>query len=308
MKIIIDNKIIKLLVSNPSTITTYPLLADPSNQICFRWSSLLEYLDLGSLFTHLPAFDSTQPIFQACLATLFSHDENEKESLYYMYDKLFAENLCSIKDLPQIQPSSLLQAIERRKADDISETKSAFSLTLNTYEKLIKENPAQTMHNLILYLAWDRMCVCVAQLFDYQSTNAKFINGLINLKECLIESYQHITQQGRAKPSIYRLFETLFFYYMREERLQTHLPEEWAILSQGFQIFKGQEELVDFHYIDDAVFSEIKDTEASECYLSMDSSDRIQVRLAFANIIMNKLKSEVPGWKYSLDQKIIKVY
>lgn len=154
------------------------------------------------------------------------------------------------------------------------------------------------MHDLILYLAWDRMCVCTARLFDYQSNDPKFIKGIRVLRDCLIESYQHIAQQGRTTPGIYRMIESVFFYQMREENLGKLLPAQWTILTQSFQALKGQDELADFFYIDDGVTLEkvLKmEEEDSECYLTLDSPNRVNARLSLAQCMMDQLKSEVPN-------------
>jgi hypothetical protein len=178
---------------------------------------------------------------------------------------------------------------------------------LAAYESALEERASQTMHDLVLYLAWDRMCVWMARLFDYQSTELKFIKGIEVLKECLIESYQHMTQQGTSL-SIYRMLEALFVYEIRQENLQKHTPEEWTTLSQSFHALTAQEGLVDFFYIDDAVVPEESlkiEEESSECYLILDSPDKVNSRLGFAQYMMDKLKSEVPQWNYVLRKKKI---
>jgi hypothetical protein len=307
MEIVVDNQIIQILVHNVVEMMKTPLLADPHNHINFRWPSLLEYLDLGSLLKNLPAFDPSQPLFNACLTTLCVNEE--KETLFYLYDSLFAECLNQIKDLPQINAPFLLRAIKIcRLKPSFSEAEKMISSTLRVYETALSENVSRIMHDLILYLAWNRMCVCITRLFDYQSTDPKFIKGLVVLRECLIESYLHITQQGRTSPSLYRLIESLFFYQIREENLQKHTDAEWATLSQSFQILKAQDELADFFYIDDAVVSlddHKREPDISELYLTLDAPDRVNSRLALAQYIMDKLKLEVPQWCYSLQPKKI---
>ncbi len=307
MQIIVDNQVIKLLVSNNPAILRNPFLFSPDSHISFRWPSLLEYLELGEVLSNLPAFDQAQPLFGACVSSLCAN--NEKEDLFYMYDRLFAENLNQINGLPQIKPSFLLQAIkEQRQKVCFLGVKSVLSSTLDDYEKALAENTSHTMHDLILYLAWDRICVCMARLFDYQSTDPNFIKGVGVLKECLIESYQHIAQQGRTTPGIYRMLEALLFYKMREENLQKHTAVEWATLSQSLNALKAQDELVDFFYIDDAVTPEEKlktEEENSACYLTLDYPSMVNSRLSLAQYMMDKLKSEVPQWCYALRPKKI---
>lgn len=257
------------------------------------WPSLLEYLGLGSIFSNLPSFDQSVPLFQACISTLCASEE--EEVVFYLYDRLFAENLNQISALPQINSSFLLQIIKEQQQ------KKSFEI-LSVYATSLTEKPSETIHDLILYLAWDRMCVCMARLFDYQSKDPKFIRAIDILRGCLIESYQHIAQQGRTNPSLYRMLESLVFYEMREENLENHNDAEWATLSQSFQALSSQDQLLDAHYIDDAVAREKGqeiEEEDSE-YLISDSPNRINPRLALAHYMTDKLRSEVANWDYVL--------
>lgn len=292
MKLIADNQIIKMLAYHPEEALKVPVLADPNNYLSFFWPSLLECLDLRSLFKGLPSFSPEEPLYKAFLAALLVNQE--KEALFYLYDSLFAECLTQVKGLPQIDAAYLLHAIQQKK----QEVKAMFP-ALASYEAALLENASDTMHDLILYLAWDRMCVSVSRLFDYQSSDPAFMHSLEVLKECLIESYLHITQQGRTTPSLYRLLEALFFYEMREENLQKHTAEAWALLSQNIQILRAQDELADFYYIDDAVMPQ----SGSSAYLTLDSPERVNLRLGLAQHMMEKLKLEVPEWSYEMQIK-----
>src|SRR5947209_3159002 len=109
MKVIVDNQIVKLLVSNAAKILNNPLIFNEDNQVSFRWPSLLECLELGSVLSKLPAFDQDEPLFGACVTALCTNEETEV--LCHLYDRLFAENLHQINALPQIKASFLLQAI-----------------------------------------------------------------------------------------------------------------------------------------------------------------------------------------------------
>lgn len=280
MKLFADNQIIEMLARHPDEALKIPLLADSGNNLNFFWPSLLECLDLGSIFKGLPPFALEEPLYKAFLAALWVNQE--KEALFYLYDSLFAECLTQIKGLPQINVTFLLHAIRQQKQP-----------ALATYEAALLENPSDTLHDLILYLAWDRMCVSVSRLFDYQTSDPAFIHSLEVLKECLIESYLHITQNGRTIPSLYRLIEALFFYEMREENLHKHPAEAWALLSQNFQILKAQDELADYYYIDGAGMP-------LSGYLTLDSPDKVNLRQALARHFMEKLKVEVPEWHYEL--------
>lgn len=284
MKIFVDNQIANILAHDADKLLKNPFICDPDNHITFRWPALFEYLGLGSIFSKLPAFDHTQSLFKACISILYAHEE--KEVLFHMYDHLFVENLNQIKALPQIEASFLIQAIKKqREKPSYLEVEKVLSASLGAYEAALAQEAASTMHDLILYLAWDRMCVCMAQIFNYQSTDPKFLEGIDILKDCLIESYQHIAQQGRTSPGIYRMLESLFFYQMREENIQKHTDAEWTLLSQSFPALKPQNELADFFYIDDAVFEE-----NAAYYLTLDSPDSVNSRLALTQYMMDKLK------------------
>lgn len=305
MKIVIDNHIVKSLVINNDLILRNPSLFNRDMHIIFRWPSLLEYLEQGTLFSNLPTFDQNHPLFQACISTLCSKED--RETVFHVYDSLFTEILNQISALPQINTSFLLQAIkEQRQKNSHLEVNTLLFPILATYETSLMEKGSDVRHDLILYLAWDRMCVWMARLFDYQSSNSQFIKGIGILKTCLIESYQHILQQGRTFPGIYRMLESFLFYQMREENLEKLNAHQWTVVSQSFQVLKAQEELVDFFYIDDAVVGDKElGKENSETYVTFDSPARIQTRLALVHYMMDQLKSEVPSWNYHLRQKNI---
>ncbi|MBA3238435.1 MAG: hypothetical protein H0T62_08850 [Parachlamydiaceae bacterium] len=308
MEIIVDNQIVKFLANNPTDTTKIPLISDPKNQILFRWPSLLEYLELGSIFANLPAFDETQPIFKTCISMLSVNED--KEILFYVFDRLFTENLNQIKNLPQINAPFLSEAINaHRQTSNYLAVEHVLSEVLDTCKAVLEVNAVHTMHDLILYLAWDRMCMCMARIFDYQSTDPIFTQGIEVLRGCLIESYQHINQQGMTIPGIYRMLEALFFYEMREENLQNHTATNWITLNQSYKTFVGQNELPDFFYIDDAIIpvEELKSVnETSECYLTQERSENVQARLALTQLMLSKLKAENSQWNYVLQpQKIV---
>lgn len=306
MKMIVDSRIVKLITSNSDRIRYNESLFNRDNYVSFRWPSLLEYLGHESVLSNLPAFDQNQPLFEACIWTLSTNEETEV--LCQLYDLLFAENLNQIKALPQINTSFLLPAIKKQRQKNSLEVEKMLSPALATYETSLTEKASHTMHDLILYLAWERMCVCMARLFDYQTKDPKFIKGIGVLKECLIESYQHIARQGRTTPGIYRMLEAFLFYQMREENLEKHNAEEWALLCQSFQILKDQDMLADFFYIDDAMIpeGELKSEEGdSAYYLTLDSPARVNARLLLAQYLIDKLKAEIRNWDYSLIPKKI---
>lgn len=306
MNLYIDNQIVKILVQDPARVTENPLFAAADAHIHFKWPALLEYLGLGSLFSSLPPFDETQPLFRACIETLSANAE--KEVIYYVYDRFFAEMLNQINVLSEINHIQLLQKLKDQRSKSSSSVQQVLSDTLNAYETALIERPSETMHDLILYLAWDRLCASLAILFDYQTNNLIYIQGLAYLKECLLESYQHITEQGRTSPSLYRMIEAFFYYQMREENLQKHSKADWSLLSQSFPSLMGQNELNDCLYIDNAVISTAKPNHVEnvqECYATLDSPEKVQIRQRLSHYMLDQLKKEVPNWPYSLRQEKI---
>ena len=301
MKIIVDNQIVKILSQERLEAINIPLLFESDNQIYFKWPALLEYLGLGSI---LSSHDQTEPLFVASVSALCA--SSEKEVVYYVYDRLFAEILSQIKGVRQINAQFLLQAIKEKK-EKISnkEFQKILFSPLEAIKERLRNNPIETIHDLILYLAWDRVCMLSSVIFNYQSTDSHFIEGIALLKECLIESYQHISRDGRTSPSIYRMMESLFFYQMREERLDLHTADEWMLLSQSFSVLKDPEALADVYYIDDAFEKEGGDKESSDCYLTLDSQDVVKGRFFLINCILNKIQKETREWTLVLRPKKI---
>ena len=308
MKISLDSNIVHQIAKDPDSIRTYALIADEENSIVFGWPSLLEYLGCGALLAELPSFEPGTPLFDASISSLAL--PQEKEVLFYIYDHLFTENLRQIKSLSKIDAPSLLRMLEdqSQRLSSLEIGKNLVS-TLISFEEAFRGRPSLEMHDLILYLAWDRMCLTVGKLFDYQSSNPNYINGIEVFRECLIESYSHIVQQGRTRPGAYRMIEALFFYEMREERLQTHTSAEWTMLSKSFPLLKPQNELVDFSYVDYLVVPESEkevDHESLSAFLTGDEIVNIDLRISLAKFILNKLKEQYSNWNnVLLPQRII---
>lgn len=299
MKISIDNQIVKLLFADSDKVLNSPLGNGDDHFLSFSWPSLLEYLELDQLLSKLPSFDKTQRLFIATVKALCEVDN--PEDLFYIYDSLFTEMLKQVKSLPEIDPLFLLERIEEKKSKlSFWEMNQILSPALAAQEKALRENTQNAMHDLVLYLGWDRMCICMGRLFDYQSTDPLFLQNLKKLKWCLIESYQHIAGQGRTSPSFYRLIEALFYYQMREEHLQLHPEADWELLSQSFAVLKKPNELVDCFYIDHAIVTDSEESDSAGCHLTLDPPEIVQQRLALAHYMINQLKEEIPRWNYSL--------
>lgn len=284
MKVLIDHQILSRVLADPASFSRQ------EHELYLGWSSLLELLGLGSLFSTLPSFDDTNPLFIATVATLCSQEE--KDVVVYIYDHLFAESLNQIQGLDQINASFLLEAIKKQPHAHL------FSASLTAYKEAFEENPSHAMHDLILYLAWDRMCVWMARLFDHPSTDAKFIQGLEILKECLIESYQYIARQGRTVPGLFRMIEALFFYEMREENLQKHPEADFALLSQSFPVLTQQDALMNADYVDYAVVHQLQAHEERSAFCVMsDSSERVDAKVSLASWMIQRF----PEWEFVLN-------
>lgn len=290
MKAFIDNQLLKNINEKffiESCKKKYIISSDEEIEILFDWSSLLEYINLGSLLTTFPSFDEKSIIF-TCLT---SPTDLSKDIVIRLYDQIFIQCLTQIKDLPEIQPDFLLQKIKEK------EKNSLFSSSLNRYEQSLTKNPSHTLHDLILYLAFDRVCVCIAFLFEQMSSQTHRIE---TLRECLIESFQHIKQDGKTSPGFFRFIEALYAYQMREEKLQSYLDPEWTILCQSATVLQPRDTLLDLFYIDAAIKKTQEEEKNTLKVFTLDSPNIIKSKLNLVLYMLEKLQLEVPGWNYTL--------
>lgn len=284
MKTFIDTKLLKKISSHDVREGSF---IENHHQVVFSWASLLEYLDLGGLFKTFPKFDEKNALFSILNSSL----ELEKDLVIELYDKIFIECLTQIQAMPEINSNFLLEKIKEKKEIKL------FNSALDYYVKNLVENPYTAIHDLILYLAFDRVCICIAILFEKITSQTTTV---AILKECLIESFQHITKDGKSSPGFFRLVEALYAYQMREEYLQNYSDSEWLLLCQTVSALKPREVLIDLSYID-AVIVEISKIETKEpiVIFTMDSKEIVESRLALASYIMKKLQLEIPEWDYT---------
>lgn len=279
-------------------------LTNPHIQLCPHWPSLLISLNLESLFADFFKFDAQNPLFALIISTLETNQD--KELLIHLYDQLFAECLTHIKNLPQVNPQFLVEQIQSKRQNALSPPFSPLIISLfDHYEKLIRENPTHARHDLILYLAWDRICVCLALIFEYNSAISDIKPGLDILRECLLESFQHITAHGRTVPSFFRLIEALYAYEMRAENLQTYSEEEWLTLCQGAQALKNREEIADLFYIDGAIIDsqyleKLNSTGETLKIFTLEPPKNVEASLLLARYFVEKLKLITSEWHYTL--------
>lgn len=264
-------------------------------EIEMNWSSLFELFNLRKIFDNFPKFDQSKLFTQIVTSLTFSLN---KEDWIYLYDQIFVDCITNVKDLPQINRDFLLEQI--RKTKKINQSPELF-LSLERYEKRFTEEPGKTMHDLVLYLAWDRMCVNMAILFEYNFQEVDVTKGLDVFKECLLESFQHITHQGKSTPGFFRLVEALYALQMREERLNTHTELDWQVLCQGSKALMPREEMIDIPYIDAIVVhhDQLNTIDIPLRILTIDSVEKVKVTLMLTRYMMDKLKNEEKDWKYT---------
>ncbi|MGK5595494.1 MAG: hypothetical protein ACSNEK_09085 [Parachlamydiaceae bacterium] len=305
MKLFADNDLVRKLLEATAPFSLNDVLrqaglqmADKKIAIQLKWPSLIEYLDQGAVFQNFPNFIEHSQLFKLGISALAI--DAPKDLLIEMYDQIFVECLTEVKALPFLDQSFLLQHLQQqRKEHPYAEELLASSL--DEYERKLKEQAYQTLHDFTLYLAWDRVCIHLAILFEHVSKNPRILNGLDVLKECLLESFQHITQQGKSAPSFFRLIEALYAYQMRQENLHAHSDEEWQVLCEGAHILKPREELADVSYIDLAIQDEndVRGFDHSPItVLSMQPKENIQKTLTLAQLTIDKLKKEKKDWHY----------
>lgn len=289
MKVFIDNNLIS---QTPSDVKNNFKFKPESEDIQLNWPSLLNLIGLGDILRNLPPFDSNNNLYKYFNGILAFNPKDEY--LFEVYDQMFAESLTEIKNLDEIQQSNLLTRIQKKRS--LGEL-DLFNEALIEFEFLLREHPYEIMHDLILYLGWDRMCVRVAILFDEcKSTNA--FKSLEVLKNCLLESFEHITKQERTKPGFYRLVETLFAFEMREENLQKHQEEVWQILCKSTRALMPRDELMNAHYIDEAI-SNTTDKEPIRV-ITEDTPEKVDTVIALTNLMLRRIKAQLPYWPYTL--------
>lgn len=293
MKVFIDSKLIKEISSSKplleAGIQSGLIKEGESVEIIFGWAALLEYLGLGSLLETLPNFELSD-LYKSIISAL--DNEFSKETIVQLYEQLFAENLTQINVLQEIQPESLLSRMQTKKQE-------AFALSFDYYENILRQDPKNALHDLTLYIAWDRVCVDIAMIFEQSSSNVRIRNHLEILKGCLVESFLHIMEQGRTLPSFFRLLEAFYAYDMREDHLQIHSDAEWLILCQGARALKSRDSLSDVFYIDAALISEHDKNYAVKGF-TLDPKEKIESGLALAKDTIRKIKLAFPKWQYAL--------
>lgn len=272
-------------------------------RVRLSWTSFLKFIGLNSLFDNFPKFDDKNKLFDFIKSTIVS-SELKKDVLIRLYDQVFVECLTNIKAIPEINAVFLIDQIKEKRKSLLRHQHGINFSDLDRFEKKLAEDTSKTIHDLTLYLAWDRVCVNLAIVFEYFSTDVK-ISALAVLKDCLIESFEHIASQGKTAPGLFRFIEALFAFEMREENLQTHSDPEWLILCQSARALKPRDDLIEIFYIDEAItefqnFIQFGEERKLLMGYTMDSPEVIKASLALTNLLIEKIKLQISGLKFTL--------
>lgn len=282
------------MIDTPEGYIQWKNLGIPES-ISLDWPSFLSYIGLAEVLVPVQIFGPNNKIHT--FLTFALAEKLESEVLFKFYDQIFVEVLSQIKDLRSINADFLRAAIQRKRLSDSAE--DVFFGPLNYYEKLLVENPAKTIHDLTLYLAWDRVCINLSVLFEHQSSDKYFQHSLKVFKECLIESFQHIFKNSEIPPSFFRLLEAYYAYELREEKLQTYSEADWQTLCQSSKALRPRELLADVVYVDRAISLRVE-SDKMKVY-TMDSADKVNSTGTLAKFAISKFQDETIGWQFTLN-------
>lgn len=308
MNFFIDNALIRkvnenkdnLLFIKETCLRTSMVQENEKWGVCLTWPSFLEYCQLGALYSSVSIFGDQNKFSDLIIETLSS--KFDKELLFALFDQIFVECLTQVKDLSVVQQPFLLNQIKKKRDGFSSTEKELFEFSLNHFENSLIAQPYQTLHDLILYLAWDRVCFNLSIVFENQSTNIDFINGVKTLKDCLVESFLHIFSEGKTSPSFFSLIEALYSFHMREEYIQSYSEPDWMVLCQSSQALRLRDHLPGVPYVDEALKNQ------SLKVLTLDSIEKINATQILAKYVIKLLEKET-GWSGHLSgRRILSFY
>jgi hypothetical protein len=264
------------------------------------WSALLELLGYTGLFDSFQQTEEKKKIFASVIEALKMDSDNEV--IYYLFDQIFVECLTEVKTLkPVSHPDILVNQVRALLTNPLfpSQEQDPFSATLRYYDRRLTENLQDTLHDLILYLAWDRVCVYLAMIFDDVSLKIK--DGLKLLKDCLIESFQHIKTDGKTNPGFFRLIEALYAFEMKDENLQNYSDVDWKTLCESVQALQPRDSLADVCFIDIGLVSDLIQDKPLLKVLTMKSANEVKTIISLANFMLEQLRTELSDqWKYGM--------
>ncbi len=289
MKIIIDHQVVRKVVSGEF------IWNDEVKSVFLERSAFLECVGLGNVFDTIPKFDDKNIFFSFCTSDLTFN--LNKEVITHLYDQIFIECLTDVQNTRFINKDNLYQQIQEKKKG----LHAYLVEGLDLYEQRLLNNPQDLIHDLTLYLAWDVVCIRIAILFENISSDSRNSDLLKGLKECLLESFDHITREGKTKPGFFRMIEAFYAYQMRQELLDTYKEEEWGILCKSCKSLMDREQFADVFYLS-------LESSFDFSVITIDSSEKIEATLLFSEYILEKIKEEFPFWSYrAFSSKIIQI-
>lgn len=301
MRVFIDNRLMQRMMCTELKDETGVFLKkhikmqQEDLKITLNWSSLFKYIGLDSIFEEFPKFNEQHDLFSLVITAISS--DQEKECIVRLYDQIFVECLTHVKAMSFVHPEFLYNRICKKRSSFFDP--SMFSDSLNEYERRLIESPYNTIHDLILYLAWDRVCNYLSRVFEYVFPGPSPKKGLAVMKECLVESFCHITAQGKSAISFFKLVEAIYAYQMREENLQLHTDSEWQVLCEGLCSIGFRGDLSCVPYID-AALCPLGGVQKKDPLIvfTMDSISEVKAGLALGQYIIEKLRKEDFKWAY----------
>lgn len=284
MALLLDHKTIDFLAHHKEMIEPY--LATEKESFLFNWSSFFGVLEIKMVFEDFSFCEREDPLFQATISSLL--EIQKEEDLFYLYDSLFSSCLQKIYSLPWLQAEALfLKMVEQKQK------KKGFwqEKLLDCYENYFLQEGLKKIHqDLVLSLTWDRFCLLSSQLFDFPSKEPLVLQNLARFKDCLIDSYHHIVGQKKSRPSFFRLVNALFYYEVREERIDLHSAFEWQLLTQSFPLLLLDHEISSCSYVDFWVNQEKKIEEVK--ILTVDSLEIVQAKKALSSWFSQKIGAD----------------
>lgn len=284
MKNFLDTVLLKDLLEKK------PVKGLGNKEISLNWPSYFVLMRCNNLYDSLPPFVPENNLFSYGVDRLNGSDS---DTIIKFYDELFVEYLTLIKNLPEVDAFALRYNVTNIPSNP------HYDSTLETFKHYLNEHHTIVMHDLILYLAWDRVCSAIATLFEQQTLQT---SNLEILKECLIESFIHITHTKKSNPSFFKLCEALWAFQMREEFLDSYSETDWETLAKASIAQKPKEILHDAFYLDEA-FSE-GDGEPIT-FFTAEKKDRIDAGLKLGKYFQDKLKKEYPNWNFVLNETAV---
>lgn len=274
------------------------IAAEDDLQFVLDWAALLELLGYSGLVESFQQTEGNKKIFSSVIEALKMDSDNEV--IYYLFDQIFVECLTEVKTLkPVLHPDILANQVRSLLTHPLFPDQDPFSATLRYYDKRLTENLQDTLHDLILYLAWDRVCIYIAMIFDDVSLKIK--DGLQLLKNCLIESFQHIKADGKTNPGFFRLIEALYAFEMKDENLQNYSDTDWKTLCESVQALQPRDSLADVCFIDTGIVSDLIQDKPLLKVLTFKPAKEVKTIISLANFMLKQLRVELADqWRYSM--------